>query len=96
MNLDTVNGFIGGSVMVHSTSGRGFTPEELAEQALDKIVYVGSKSHPVIREQAEAFKNNLRVVLVHYLQQAVRSDRTTIANRLREAGHPELTILLND
>ena len=46
--------------------------------------------------QAEAFKNNLRVVLVQYLQQAVRSDRTTIANRLREAGHPELTIILND
>jgi hypothetical protein len=96
MNLDTVNGFIGGDVAVYSTSGRGFTPEELAEQALDKIVYVGSKSHPVIREQAEAFKNSLRVVLTHYLQQAVRSDRTTIANRLREAGHPELTIILND
>ena len=96
MNIDTVNGFIGGDVYVQSTSGRGFTPEELAEQALDKIVYVGSKSHPVIREQAEAFKNNLRIVLLQYLQQAVRSDRTTIANRLREAGHPELTILLND
>lgn len=96
MNFDSVDGFLGGNVAVMSTSGRGFTPEELAEMALDKIVYVGSKSHPVIREQAEAFKNNLRVVLVQYLQQAVRSDRTTIANRLREAGHPELTIILND
>jgi hypothetical protein len=96
MNLDHVDGFLGGDVTVFSTSGRGFTPEELAEQALDKIVYVGSKSHPVIREQAEAFKSNLRKVLIQYLQQAVRSDRTTIANRLREAGHPELTILLKD
>ena len=96
MNFDSVDGFLGGNVTVMSTSGRGFTPEELAEMALDKIVYVGSKSHPVIREQAEAFKNNLRVVLLQYLQQAVRSDRTTIANRLREAGHPELTIILND
>ena len=96
MNFDSVDGFLGGNVTVLSTTGRGFTPEELAELALDKIVYVGSKSHPVIREQAEAFKNNLRVVLLQYLQQAVRSDRTTIANRLREAGHPELTIILND
>jgi hypothetical protein len=96
MNFESVEGFLGGTVTVHSTSGRGFTPEELAERALDKIVYVGSKSHPVIRDQAEAFKNNLRVVLIQYLQQAVRSDRTTIANRLREAGHPELTILLKD
>jgi hypothetical protein len=96
MNFDSVDGFLGGNVLVQSTSGRGFTPEELAEMALDKIVYVGSKSHPVIREQAEAFKNNLRVVLLQYLKQAVHSDRTTIANRLREAGHPELTILLKD
>jgi len=96
MNFDSVDGFLGGNVSVLSTSGRGFTPEELAEMALDKIVYVGSKSHPVIREQAEAFKNNLRVVLLQYLKQAVHSDRTTIANRLREAGHPELTILLKD
>jgi hypothetical protein len=96
MNFDSVDGFLGGNVTIHSTSGRGFTPEELAEMALDKIVYVGSKSHPVIREQAEAFKNNLRIVLIQYLQQAVHSDRTTIANRLREAGHPELTIILND
>lgn len=96
MNLDTVQGFLGSDATVHATSGRGFTPEELAEMALDKIVYVGSKSHPVIREQAEAFKNNLRVVLLQYLKQAVRSDRTTIANRLREAGYPELTIILND
>ena len=96
MNIDKIEGFLGGDVSVYSTAGRGFTPEELAEIALDKIVYVGSKSHPVIREQAEAFKNNLRVVLIQYLRQAVRSDRTTIANRLREAGYPELTILLND
>ena len=67
MNFDSVDGFLGGNVAVMSTSGRGFTPEELAEMALDKIVYVGSKSHPVIREQAEAFKNNLRVVLIQYL-----------------------------
>ena len=59
MNLDTIDGFLGGNVTVHSTSGRGFSPEELAEMALDKIVYVGSKSHPVIREQAEAFKNKI-------------------------------------
>jgi hypothetical protein len=96
MNFDSVDGFLGGNVTVLSTSGRGFTPEELAERALDKIVYVGSKSHPVIRDQAEAFKNSLRIVLTQYLHQAVRSDRTTIANRLREAGHPELTILLKD
>jgi len=94
--ISASGGALLGDIKAMNVSGRGFTPEELAEQALEKIVYVGSKSHPVIRDQAEAFKNNLRVVLIQYLQQAVRSDRTTIANRLREAGYPELTILLKD
>ena len=31
MNFESVDGFLGGNVMVQSTSGRGFTPEELAE-----------------------------------------------------------------
>lgn len=84
-----------GTVQVQTTSGRGSTPEEVAERALDKIVYVGSQSHPVIREQAEAFRKQIRQVLIHYMHEAVRSDRTTLANKLREAGYPELVGILN-
>jgi hypothetical protein len=50
----------------------------------------------LIRDQAEAFKESIRHVLVRSLKQAVTSDRTTLANRLREAGHPELIKLLNE
>ena len=39
-----------GDVMVMTTEGRGFTPEEIAERALDKIIYVGSNAHPLLRE----------------------------------------------
>lgn len=87
---------LGGSVVVMTTDNRGFTPEEIAERALDKIIYVGGNSHPAIRDQAEAFRENIRRVLVFYMHEAVKSDRTTIAARLREAGHPELLNLLND
>lgn len=83
-----------GDVIVKTTAGRGFTPEEIAERALDKIIYVGKDANPLIKDQAEAFRENIRHVLVHYLKEAVQSDRTTIANRLREAGHPELINLL--
>ena len=96
MNFDTVEGFMNGNVIVKTSQGRGFTPEEIAERAIDKIIYVGSKSHPAIRDQAEAFRENIQSVLVFYLKEAVRSDRTTIANRLREAGHPELIKLLDE
>ena len=79
---------------VHTTSGRGHTPEEVAEFALDKIMYVSKDANPLIREQAEAFKGYIRQVLVKYLKQAVQSDRTTLANRLREAGHSDLIKIL--
>jgi hypothetical protein len=85
-----------GEVKVSMVSGRGFTPEELAEQALNKIVSIGGNCHPVIRDQAEAFKNEIRGVLVHYMRQAVRSDHTTLANQFRAAGHPELVKLLEN
>lgn len=83
-----------GNVMVQTTHGRGFTPEEIAERALDKIVYVGSNSHPAIREQAEAFKDSIRKVLVFYLHEAVRSNNVTLVNRLNNAGYPELAKIL--
>lgn len=83
-----------GSVMVETTSGRGFTPEELAERALAKIIYVGGNSHPAIRDQAEAFKDAVRGVLVQYMHEAVRSHNVTLANKLRKAGHEELIPIL--
>jgi len=86
---------LGGSVVVMTTNNRGFTPEEVAERALDKIIYVGGNCHPAIRDQAEAFRENIRQILVFYMNEAIKSDRTTIAARLREAGHPELIKLLD-
>jgi hypothetical protein len=83
-----------GTVLVHSVSHRGFTPDELAEQALNKIIYVGDQSHPVIRDQANAYRDHIRAVLTFYMQRAIQSNNTTLANRLREAGHPELVKLL--
>jgi hypothetical protein len=92
--FDPVAGNIG-NVMVASTQGRGSTPEEVAERALDKIIYVGSNSHPAIRDQAEAFKNSIRAVLVHYMHEAVRSHNVTLVNKFKQAGHPELTAILD-
>jgi hypothetical protein len=83
-----------GDVTVHTTSGRGWTPEEIAERALDKILYVSETAPDPIRQQAVAYRESVRAVLVHYLNEAVRSDRTTISNRLTGAGHPELVHLL--
>ena len=81
-------------IQVVTTENRGFTPEELAQRAADKIISIGDQSHPVIREQAQAFKQHIEAVIKVYLREAVTQDRVTLANRLREAGYPDLVTLL--
>ena len=91
MNIDGLMNF-----EVHTTHGRGHTPEEIAEFALSKIMYVSKDANPLIRDQAEAFRDYIRKVLVEALKSAVESDRVTLANRLREAGHSEIIKLLEN
>ena len=92
--ISASGGALLGEIKAMCVSGRGFTPEELAENALDRIISISSNADPVIRQQAEAFRQHIRAVLVSYGNQCVRSNHTTLANRLRDAGHPELTQLL--
>lgn len=81
-------------VGVRTTSGRGFTPEELAAQAVGRIVSVSDTTHPAIRDQVIAFRGDIEKIVAGYLKQAVRSDRTTVYNALQDAGHPELAELI--
>lgn len=79
-----------GEVKAFGTQGRGLNVEEIAELALCKLIHIGDTAPPVLREQAHQFRERIRYVLIHYLHQAVRSDRTTLYNELRGAGHPEV------
>jgi hypothetical protein len=85
-----------GSVSVATTDHRGWSIEELAQRAADKIIHVGDQSHPAVQAQARAFKDSVKHVVAFYLREAVEQDRATIAQRLREAGHPELVNLLGE
>lgn len=77
-------------VKVHTTEGRGFTPDEVAERCVDKLISVADTAHPAIRDQAKAYKRHMEKVVAYYMREAIRSDRTTVYNALVEAGHPEL------
>lgn len=81
-------------VGVHTTQGRGFTPEELAERCADKLVSISDTAHPAIRDQARAFKAQVKAVVQGYIEQAIRSDRTTVYNALNDAGQPGLAELI--
>jgi hypothetical protein len=85
-----------GGVQVETTQHRGWSVDELAARAADKIIYVGDQSHPAVQAQARAFKESVKHVVAFYLKEAVEQDRTTIANRLRDSGYPDLVHLLGD
>lgn len=83
-----------GFAMVHSTSGRGFTPEEISDRCVDKIISVSDTASPEAQAQAKAFRENIKHVVTFYLKEAVRSDRTTVYNALVEAGQKDLAELI--
>ena len=79
-----------GSVKVFTTSHRGYTPEEIADRAIDRIISVGTNSHPAIVAQAHEFKAHIYQVLVEYLTEAQQSERITICAKLDQQGFEEI------
>ena len=77
-------------VLVNTSNHRGFTPEELSEQCVQKLISVSDTAPPAIRDQARAYQKHVETLVAFYMRQAIRSDRTTVYNALRDAGHPEL------
>tara|TARA_B100001057_G_C22713695_1_gene896880 strand:- start:755 stop:1048 length:294 start_codon:yes stop_codon:yes gene_type:complete len=77
-------------VEVVTTNNRGRTVEEVAERCLDQIIQVSETAPPVIRDQAIEFRNRIKPLLIFYMKEVVNSDRTTVYNIIRDAGHPDV------
>lgn len=75
---------------VVTTENRGFTPDEVSERCVEKLISVSDTAHPAIRDQAKAYKKQMEKVVAFYMREAIRSDRTTVYNAIKDAGHPEL------
>ena len=81
-------------VDIKTTNNRGFTPEEVAARCVDKIVEVGDHAAPEIRDQAHAFKAHLEKVITFYMKEEIKSDRTTVCNAIKNAGHEKLAEMI--
>ena len=55
-----------------------------------KIINIADSADPVLRQQAEAFRERMFYVIVHALNQAVKSDRTTLYNEFKKQGHADV------
>ena len=83
-----------GLVQVATSNNGGLPPEHCSQRAVDQIMQIADTAHPAIREQAVAFKERMRHVILRNMQNAVASDRSTICLRLKDAGYSQLEALV--
>ena len=83
-------GIEAGFVTVVASNNGGLSADQISEMATNKIIAVSETAPEPIRQQAQAFSDNVRNVVHYHIELARREERATIAHKLREAGHPDL------
>jgi hypothetical protein len=83
-----------GPVTVLTTEHRGFTPEEVAQRCLNRLIYVADDAPDAIRQQANAYRDFMYATLVHFMKEAIKSDRTTLVAQLTKQGHGDMAEII--
>ena len=83
-----------GKVSVFTSVGRGHTPEQVADMALNRIIQVNESAPSVIKEQALAYKGRLREILIYYMSKMAQSERTTIWALMKKQGHNDIAEII--
>jgi len=83
-----------GSVQVITTNNAGLSVDYWAERATNTIISVGSQSHPLIAEQAKAFKEDVFRTIKYYMEEAIKSDNTSRIAELEQANHLDMAEIL--
>jgi hypothetical protein len=81
-------------VDVKTTSNRGFTIQEIAKRCSDRLISVSDTASPLIRDQARAYKNQMEKIIAHYMREAIKGDRTTLYNALKNQGHGDVAEII--
>lgn len=83
-----------GKATVVTTQNTGLSVEHWADRATERIIQVAPDSQSILKEQAEAYREHIRAVLVYYMNQAIKSDRTTLYNLFAKQGHRDMAEIL--
>ena len=87
----SVNGGVeAGIIKIVSSNNGGLSNDQISEMAANRIVAVSETAPEPIRQQAQAFSENVRNVVHYHIELARREERATICHNLRKAGHPDL------
>ena len=83
-----------GNVGVRTTQNEGLKPEYWTERIMERLVSVSENADPMVKAQAEAFKDTIQTVVLLYMKQAIASDRATVAGLLEKQGHKEMANII--
>jgi hypothetical protein len=83
-----------GSVIVETTENKGLSPEYWTERILERLVSISDGADPMVKAQAEAFRDSIKQVVLMYIKQAIASDRSTVAGLLDKQGHRDMADII--
>ena len=83
-----------GNIGVKTTQYEGLSPEYWTERIMERLVAVSDNADPMVKAQAEAFKETIQTVVLLYMKQAIVSDRATVAGLLDKQGHKEMAEII--
>ena len=83
-----------GNIKVFTSTNGGHSPEQIAEMAMNKIMSINETAPPAIRDQALAYRNDIKDVILYYMRKMAQSERTTMWALLRKQGHEDMAEII--
>ena len=83
-----------GSVNVTTSENGGLSDEQIAELVLDKICMISNTAPEPIRQQAFAYKEKIRKILIDYVALAKKEERASIVNILEKNSGNDVANLI--
>ena len=83
-----------GDIAVRTTNNKGLSPEYWTERILERLVSISDGADPMVKAQAEAFRDSIKQVVLMYIKQAIASDRSTVAGLLDKQGHRDMADII--
>ena len=83
-----------GIIEVHTTEKGGHPPSFWAKLCVEKMIQTGDDTPQEIKNQVKTFKDNIEKLIEEYMQNAIKSDRITINNKLDKEGLTQASDLI--
>jgi adenylate kinase family enzyme len=83
-----------GMIEVHTTTEGGHPIDFWAKRCIERIIAVSDEAPEGVKKQVQEYKDNIEKVIELYMQNAIKSDRITINNKLEKAGFKDSADLI--